>query len=350
MIFRFFQRKRSLPTLATRSFYSEEAFAALLEHERLRAERTERKFCLLTLSNISGMDELPEVLRRVDQGAIRRTDAIGEFGKGFGILLPETDIRGALAVKQKLTNGLAVECRVYIFPSEDLPEEDDSAKGEEVLPGVSVRPVAEPVENVMVLHSHAWKRALDVAGALCGLVLLSPIILLAMLLVKLTSAGPVFFTQRRAGQGGVPFTIYKLRTMVVNAEELQAQLRSRSEQDGPAFKMTHDPRITPLGRFLRKSCIDELPQLWNVLRGDMSLVGPRPLPLGESSQISPWARTRLRVKPGLTCIWQVDGGPQVAFDDWMRMDIQYILEQNATSDLKLIARTATNVLLHRAST
>ena len=348
MIFRFFQRNRSLPTMATRSYYSAEAFAALLEHERLRAERTERKFSLLEVTNRSGMDELPEVLRRIDHGAIRRTDATGEFRSGVGVLLPETDIEGALAVKEKLTCNLAADCRVYIFPTDDLPEDDPTNDGART--GAPIEPVAEPLENVMVLHSVGWKRCLDIIGAGVGLVVLSPIILIAMALVKLTSKGPVFFCQRRAGQGGVPFTMYKLRTMVVNAEELQAKLRDMSEQDGPAFKLKHDPRITPIGRLLRKSCIDELPQLWNILLGDMSIVGPRPLPLSESAQIAPWARTRLRVKPGLTCIWQVDGGPHVKFDDWMRMDIQYILEQNTTSDLRLIAQTAANVLMHRAST
>lgn len=139
--------------------------------------------------------------------------------------------------------------------------------------------------------------------------------------------------------------MYKFRTMVVDAEARKAELLALSEQDGPAFKLTHDPRVTPLGRLLRKLSLDELPQLWNVLRGDMSLVGPRPLPCHESAGCQGWERRRLEVTPGLTCTWQVRGRSAVSFEDWVRMDVQYIRSRTLWHDLRLIAETVPAVLL-----
>jgi lipopolysaccharide/colanic/teichoic acid biosynthesis glycosyltransferase len=190
---------------------------------------------------------------------------------------------------------------------------------------------------------------MDVGGALVGLALTAPVLLVAALLIKLTSPGPVLFRQRRAGLGGKPFTIYKLRTMFVNADQMKASLRSLSERDGPAFKMKNDLRITRVGRYLRRTCIDELPQFWNVLKGDMSLVGPRPLPCDEAAACCGWQRRRLEVTPGLTCIWQVSGGMQVPFLEWMRMDIRYIRGRRPWLDFVLLIRTAIAVLTQRAS-
>jgi lipopolysaccharide/colanic/teichoic acid biosynthesis glycosyltransferase len=194
-----------------------------------------------------------------------------------------------------------------------------------------------------------WKRAIDVTGASIGLLVTSPILIAAAVAIRATSAGPIFFLQKREGLGGRVFRMFKFRTMQVNAEAMQAALRSQSEQDGPAFKMTNDPRVTPVGRFLRKSCIDELPQLLNVLLGDMSLVGPRPLPVSESRECEPWERNRLDVTPGLTCIWQAYGKSRVTFKEWMRMDRRYIRERSFWLDFRLICKTALDVLLHRAS-
>src|SRR5262249_40417169 len=151
-----------------------------------------------------------------------------------------------------------------------------------------------------------------------------PVLLLVALAIKLTSPGPVFFKQLRAGRGNKPFWMYKFRTMHVGADLIKDQLRAQSEQDGPAFKIKNDPRIHKLGRLLRITSLDELPQLWNVLCGDMSLVGPRPLPCQESDGCLGWQRRRLDVTPGLTCIWQVWGRSRVSFNEWVRMDIEYI--------------------------
>ncbi len=176
---------------------------------------------------------------------------------------------------------------------------------------------------------------------------------LVALLVKIDSRGPALFWQKRAGLGGRIFWIAKVRTMVVDAERVMAEmnLRAGSEQDGPAFKLRHDPRVTRLGRLLRQTSMDELPQLWNILRGDMTLVGPRPLPVSESDACQPWQRRRLDVTPGLTCIWQVHGRSRVLFDDWMRMDLRYVSKSSglygALRDASLLAKTVPAVFLKR---
>ena len=202
---------------------------------------------------------------------------------------------------------------------------------------------------VQVTWTPWWKRAIDIVGAGTGLVVLSPVLLVAAVAIKLSSPGPILFRQKREGLGGRQFDIFKFRTMDVDAEARQASLRDVSEQDGPAFKLKNDPRITKVGATLRKSCIDELPQLVNVLVGQMSLVGPRPLPVSESAACSPWQRVRLTVLPGLTCTWQARGGRNVSFDQWMRMDLDYIKNRGFVSDVRLIFETAFIAILQRGS-
>lgn len=193
------------------------------------------------------------------------------------------------------------------------------------------------------------KRSVDVVGAGTGLLLCSPLLAGAMLAIRLSDGGSPVFRQVREGRGGRPFTIYKLRTMVVDAEKRQAELRELSHRDGPAFKISRDPRVTPIGHWLRKTCLDELPQLYNVLWGDMSLVGPRPLPWHESRACSRWQRRRLDVRPGLTCYWQINKARAETFDDWMRLDLKYLRKRCFTEDLKLILMTFTVPLTGRGS-
>jgi exopolysaccharide biosynthesis polyprenyl glycosylphosphotransferase len=166
------------------------------------------------------------------------------------------------------------------------------------------------------------------------------------IIIKLTSSGPVFFRQQRSGQNGQPFTLYKFRTMVTNAEQYRHELEAMNEMTGPVFKLTKDPRVTPVGKFLRKYSLDELPQFWNVLRGDMSLVGPRPLPVDEVKRFSDLAhRRRLSVKPGLTCLWQIGGRNQIFdFKDWVRLDLEYIDNWSLWLDLKILLFTIPAVL------
>ena len=188
------------------------------------------------------------------------------------------------------------------------------------------------------------KYLLDRVTAACGLFLLAPLFLLLAMLIKLNSPGPVFFRQERSGLNGRIFTMLKFRTMVANAEELRGQLTEHNEVDGPVFKIKEDPRITPLGCFLRRSSLDELPQLINVLRGEMSLVGPRPPIPAEVKNYLPWQRRRLSMKPGLTCIWQVTGRNKVGFDQWMKMDLEYIDQWSLGLDIKLLFKTVPAVL------
>jgi exopolysaccharide biosynthesis polyprenyl glycosylphosphotransferase len=189
------------------------------------------------------------------------------------------------------------------------------------------------------------KRALDLVAAGLGLLVLGPLVMLPVaLIIKLTSQGPVFFRQKRCTMHGRLFTMLKFRSMVTNAEMLQAELQAFNEMSGPVFKMASDPRITPFGRFLRRSSLDELPQLWNVLTGDMSLVGPRPLIDREVERFDPWHRRRLSMKPGLTCLWQISGRNEIDFDQWMKLDLQYIDHWSFWLDLKILARTIPVVL------
>lgn len=166
------------------------------------------------------------------------------------------------------------------------------------------------------------------------------------LLIRLTSPGPVLFRQQRAGLNGRPFTMYKFRSMVTNAEQLKHELEQLNEMSGPVFKLTNDPRVTPIGRFLRRYSIDELPQLINVLRGEMSLVGPRPLPLDEVARFDDVAhRRRLSVKPGLTCLWQISGRSELRdFKEWVRLDLEYIDHWSLWLDFKILLRTIPVVL------
>jgi len=210
-------------------------------------------------------------------------------------------------------------------------------------------PAVHALRTLLTKPVPVWKRAIDVVGAVIGLILLLPLFAVVAAAIKLTSPGAVMFTQKRSGLGGRPFKIYKFRTMCVDAEAKKQALRHKSEQDGPAFKLSNDPRVTRIGAFLRKTSIDELPQLWNVLKGDMSLVGPRPLPVDESNGCQTWQKRRLDVTPGLTCIWQIEGRSQVTFAEWVRMDVKYMRRLNILHDLSILFKTVPAVLLRRGA-
>lgn len=183
------------------------------------------------------------------------------------------------------------------------------------------------------------KRGMDIAASLIGLLLLSPIFLIISILIKIESDGPVFFKQERVGKNGKHFFMYKFRSMVVDAEELRKKMDHMNEMSGPMFKMKDDPRITQIGKFIRKTSIDELPQLVNILKGEMSLVGPRPSLPSEVAKFEAWMMKRLEVLPGLTCFWQVSGRNSIGFREWMEMDVRYVDERSLLLDLKLILKT-----------
>lgn len=189
------------------------------------------------------------------------------------------------------------------------------------------------------------KRTVDIVASAVALIALSPLFLAVGILIKCTSAGPVFYPWYVVGLRGKPFQGYKFRTMVKDADELKHQLEGRNEMNGPVFKMKDDPRVTRVGRLLRKYSVDELPQLWSVLKGDMSLVGPRPAGVLEWPGYETWQRYKLSVTPGMTCLWQVEGRNRISdFDQWVRLDLDYIEHWSLRLDFKILAMTILVVL------
>jgi lipopolysaccharide/colanic/teichoic acid biosynthesis glycosyltransferase len=206
-----------------------------------------------------------------------------------------------------------------------------------------------PAEVPGTLAYRAGKRLLDCVIALTGLILLLPLLPVIVVLIGLDSRGPILFRQKRVGLGGRLFTCYKFRSMVQNAEALKPDLADRNEATGAAFKIRQDPRITAIGAFLRRSSLDEVPQLWNVLLGQMSIVGPRPQIPAEVELYEPWHRGRLLVKPGITCLWQIAGRSHIAFDAWMRLDLEYVRRRSMQLDLMILLRTLPAVIARKGA-
>lgn len=346
-----FNSRAQTSAAAGRRVLPQEQLRAAIVHERMRTDRSGLPFCVLVFALREADDSLAAfgplldlLLRR-----LRTTDELGWLDADrLAAVLPYTREEGAwkLADDVLLQWGADQEppwCEVYSYPGrgdDALDQDSESAKSE--------RPV-RGLEPLFVKALPRWKRGLDFLAASGGLLVTAPLWLVVAAGIKLTSPGPVFFRQWRSGAGGRPFRMFKFRTMRTDAEQLKSSLMALNEQDGPAFKIKHDPRVTRLGRFLRATSLDELPQLLNVLRGEMSLVGPRPLPCNESAACQPWQRRRLEVAPGLTCTWQVEGRSQVKFDDWMRMDIRYVNQRSILNDLLLLLRTIPAVLLRRGA-
>jgi lipopolysaccharide/colanic/teichoic acid biosynthesis glycosyltransferase len=378
-------------------------FETLLARERDLADRGTRLFCLLVLherdGNGHGLLQLGMNVRR----RLRSTDLVGRLKQDqLGVLLSDTELAGAQIVSgwiDELASQLDVrlDATIYVYPSvqdalahgrEDDDSDDDGHStgianhrrferedhdGEAAMLRSSsvARAVLAPAQNGSAHDGHAahtgnhwptadlwtelseplplWKRAIDVTCSALALIALAPLFLLVALAIKLDSPGPVIFRQKRAGPGARPFAFYKFRSMFVDAEKRRAELTARNEQSGPVFKIHDDPRITRVGRVLRRWSIDELPQLWNILKGDISLVGPRSPTFDEVAQYERWQRRRLNVTGGVTCIWQVSGRSQIGFRDWMRMDMRYIRSRGLWLDLCLLARTLPAVLSCRGA-
>ncbi|MFK7766669.1 MAG: sugar transferase [Mariniblastus sp.] len=389
------QHAKSSPLLTEQEFRQE------LFKEMYRADRRskDRDFGLIRVifSKKKSIDSHAELIEKFRE-RLRITDSAGWYESSLAFLLPETNKEGTLQAANHLAKiaeeeGVAADTEVSIYPWDDElialsdelktlqndskdsnkpPHDSDGAGGngstrngaskfKESSNGSSQSNSGQTlcVANGLVTEKRHdfvksipnpwWKRTVDVVGSGFGLLMLSPVLIGAAVAIKMTSKGPVFFRQLREGKNGQSFGILKFRTMVIDAEAKQADLLGQNEQDGPAFKIKNDPRITSVGRYLRKSCVDELPQLINVLIGQMSLVGPRPLPIHESHGCEAWQRTRLTVLPGLTCTWQAHGGRDVKFAEWMRMDLEYIEKQSFWFDLKLIFETAFLAIMHKGS-
>ena len=340
----------------TRTLLSERQFDAFLRRERDLADRGTRCFCLLSLAvragdpgSRAGSSALGELARAVLR-RVRSTDLVGRLSGGrLGILLTDTEPAGAQAVEQWLRRvatqfGLVLESRigVYPFPQESAEEHAADPDPDLAAPLVDLGPSCD-------IPTPAGKRALDILVAAPALLLLLPLFALIAIAIRLDSPGPVIFRQPRAGRGGRPFAFYKFRSMLADAEARRAALASRNEQEGPVFKIQADPRVTRVGRLLRRWSLDELPQLWNVLRGDISLVGPRSPTLDEVAQYERWQRRRLSVTGGITCTWQVSGRNQIPFREWMRLDLRYVACRSLWLDLRLLARTLPAVISGRGA-
>jgi lipopolysaccharide/colanic/teichoic acid biosynthesis glycosyltransferase len=333
-----------------------------LRREKRRADRSHAPLSLVVYQvegsgalAFAHLRELVDLLRRTT----RETDSIGRVGDHVvAVLCPDTDESGARCLIEKVdasANGLPYGAVAATYPDELF---EQLARG-----------VHEPsnVYNLLISEhaavtpgGYGLKRALDVVGAVTGLVLASPIMLLTAVAIASTSAGPIIFRQKRVGRDGIPFMFYKFRSMIVdNDERVHRDFVSRLIKDGssdasdaaptetqkPLYKIRRDPRITAVGRFIRKTSIDELPQLWNVLKGDMSLVGPRPPIPYETEHYQAWhARRMYSIKPGLTGLWQVEGRSSVTFNEMVRIDLRYVRSCSLLLDLKILAKTVGVVL------
>ncbi len=329
-------------------------FRAVIERERSRADRSDAVFSLVAVDQ-AFEHHAPSVVEFLSQ-RLRVTDDFGMLDDGrLGVVLPDTDTAGAWKVADDISAYLAtreshVACEVFTYPGNLHSDESDDGQQEhaasfrhEASEPCDER-LARPMVELLYQALPWWKRSVDIAVSTIAIVMLLPLFGLITFAIKLTSKGPVFFCQTRSGLAGRPFKLYKFRSMVTDAEALKATLEDQNEVSGPVFKIAHDPRITSIGRWLRRSSLDELPQLWNVLRGDMSLVGPRPPIPSETFEYDGWHHRRLEVTPGITCIWQVSGRSNIPFTEWMRMDIRYAQKVSIREDLRILLKTAPAVL------
>jgi lipopolysaccharide/colanic/teichoic acid biosynthesis glycosyltransferase len=299
-------------------------------------------------------EELVELLRPDSSGEAGEPD-VAKFERGSDAQWPAGSGAPSRASSQAETLSRGDSAPVVLLdeprqlqPATDSVVEQVAQVQQRPALDRSLVPTVKPLEELFVRPLPLWKRAIDITGALVGLTVFLPLLVAVAAMIKLTSPGPVFFVQRRSGRGNKPFSMYKFRSMVTGAEAQKQDLMTLNEQDGPAFKIENDPRITAVGRLIRATSLDELPQLFNVLKGDMSLVGPRPLPCDESDACANWQRRRLNVTPGLTCIWQVkDRRTKIPFADWMRMDLRYIASRTFLHDVRLILKTIVTVVGRR---
>ncbi len=336
--------------------------AQAFQRERSRTDRNGRAFCMVVFWKEGQSDYNLLPLAEHLRGLMRLYDLLGSLdNKHLAVLLPETDPAGARTFAENgLTqfrdpklgaeHGLSYEICSYPLDSDVSSGSGDRAeKPEHVVSNTSkdsnlvakqeTAPVAKDLSEAFVEPIGWGRRTIDILVSGTALLLLSPVLIGAALAVRLSSRGPAIYTQLRAGPGGVPFKFFKFRSMYLDADARKAALKDSNEKSGPIFKMKNDPRITKVGRYLRKTSIDELPQLYNVLRGDMTLIGPRPPTLDEVENYALWQRKRLNRTGGITCIWQVSGRSEIKFEEWVRMDIEYQQKRSFWFDVKLILKT-----------
>jgi len=373
---------------ALQSIHSVEQFRAAIERERARADRNGHEFSVVLLSTDNPEPDSAQLkyLAQVLAKRIRLIDEAGWFDdKHIGVVLPYTSATGAARLADDICEAAAkrvtsLKCNIYTYPSnwfsngkgnsaqlyfsDILPEwnttksprlsnciiQNDGIKN--VLAGeeqpddtTSNCTVLSKVHDpIFVWLLPTWKRSLDIVGVLFGLVVLSPLMLLVAIIIKIVSPGPVLFKHPRVGYMGRTFDMWKFRTMKINADRSNHRQHVTKLINGqgleiPMTKLDHDPQIIPLGRTLRKTCLDELPQLVNVLRGEMSLVGPRPPIPYETEVYLHWHNGRLHILPGMTGLWQVSGKNRLTFKQMVRLDIQYARQQSLWLDIKILLKT-----------
>lgn len=357
-----------------RILHSVDSFHAHLARERARTDRTGQEFSLVCFglagANGNGRGMMERFAERL-AGKIRETDEIGRYDHtSVGVLLPGTGSTGAWVFAGNARKGSdepeSVTCTVFTYPSSwigpkgrggekrqlALPVKGSDAGNGDGRSGPVLRETAPPAEDlkpVVARRMPLGKRALDIVGALAGLILLSPLFLFLAVLIKVVSPGPVFFRQERVGHGGRLFTFLKFRTMHVDndAGVHQRYLSSLIQGDQAMAKLDadRDPRIIRFGRFLRQSCLDELPQLVNVLRGEMSLVGPRPCLPYEAQEYLLWHARRFDTVPGMTGLWQVSGKNKTTFKEMIRFDINYAKTMSPWLDLTILLKTGPAIFM-----
>jgi lipopolysaccharide/colanic/teichoic acid biosynthesis glycosyltransferase len=318
---------------------SSEEFHENLERERARADRSGRAFSVVSfnIGNHAGEDLTRRLARAINLRK-RRVDGAGWIDDGrLGVILPETVPAGAWRLAEDAWKELGgaygpLPCEVYAYPA---PPPDPDGAGD--------KPRARPLVDLISGPPPLWKRLIDIVAASLCLVILSPLLLGVCILIKATSKGPVLFRQSRLGYMGKPFTMLKFRTMEVDPDESmhRSYLKDLIQGDAPMAKLDsgNDRRIIPMGRFLRAACLDELPQLINVLCGEMSLVGPRPCIPYEASEYLPWQHRRFDSVPGMTGLWQVSGKNRTTFKEMIRLDINYSRKFSPWTDVGILLKT-----------
>ena len=353
------------------TIYSVADFDVIIAKEKARADRNSHLFSLVSFEidpSDSSKDSvacfanyLMNRIRITDQMGWLDTDSIGVLLFNSSRVEAEKFIEKILLISPP---NICYKYTISTYPA----ERTEHLHTEGVHPGTQENHHSMDGSSSFSVHSRAtsanisqklhpvffhkvsvWKRLSDICLSLLALIVFSPLFLIIAITLKLTSKGPILYKQQRAGLGGVPFTMLKFRTMKAGAEEMKSELQPFNERTGPVFKMGKDPRVTRIGKILRQWSLDELPNFINVLKGEMSLVGPRPPTFDEVERYHNWHNYRLEMRPGITCIWQVYARHEKSFDNWVRLDIKYRQEQSFLLDLKLLALTLPAVLSRRGA-
>lgn len=342
-------------------------FRERIRHERDCADRNHHCFTIITFESLVKLSSRfsKKLLPNLISERIRSMDLLGKLDRDhLAVLLLYTSSVGASIVARKMaetmhSHGLDLKITSRTYPEDfgsngtknkDLPKElmelEANKAGQSYSKPLKASGDGKKSRNQSYFEKKRpfWKIVFDVLGATIGLIGSFPLLIIVSLAIKLNSKGPIIFKQTRIGLGERPFTFYKFRSMQSSAERRQASLKEFNDQTGPVFKMKQDPRITSVGVFIRKWSIDELPQLWNILKGDMSIVGPRPLICEEAEEYYGWYRSRFNVKPGLTCIWQVSGRSEIQFEQRIKMDVNYAKSCSFWLDFLILLKTLPAVL------